>query len=80
MATEPINRDFEQSKYMLQHGRHCIEYIRQSLMCSPDLSLEPVNGTSGNPKDWGVETTCVDFGEVEKWAVEELFNDEEGIV
>jgi hypothetical protein len=79
-ASVPIDRPDYETTYMLKHGSHCIEYIRQQLICRPDLTLEPVDLATGNQKSWGVERVCVDWDEVSRWAVQERSNDEVGIV
>jgi hypothetical protein len=79
-TTTDATRSLEESAYMLHHGSHCIEYIRQQLLCNPDLTLEPVNMTTGNPKEWGVERQCVNLEDVSQWAEARRYNDEEGIV
>ena len=39
-----INRAFTKSPGItLPHVWHCLNYIRQNVMCSPDLALEPGN-------------------------------------
>ncbi|KAF2846523.1 hypothetical protein T440DRAFT_521703 [Plenodomus tracheiphilus IPT5] len=79
-ALEPIDRPAYQTAYMLKHGSHCIEYLRQQLMCRPDLTFEPIDLETGSPKDWDVERTCVDWDEISAWAVQERSNNEVGIV
>lgn len=64
---------------MLRHGSHCIEYIRQQLLCNPDLTLEPVDAQA-HMLDWGVERQCVSFEQVSEWARAERTSDDEGIV
>ncbi|KAI1324463.1 hypothetical protein F5Y16DRAFT_380985 [Xylariaceae sp. FL0255] len=54
---------------MLEHGRHCFEYLRQVLKCTPDLNLEPVDGT-GHLKTWDYERRCVNFEALQNWATE----------
>lgn len=80
MATTSADRSMEQSTYMLNHGAHCIEYIRQQLICNPDLTLEAVDMEKGAPKEWGIDRQCVSFDEVSQWAAAERSSDEEGIV
>lgn len=79
-ASPQIDRPAYETAYMLKHGSHCIEYIRQQLMCRPDLTLEPIDLETGSPKDWDVERVCVDWDEVSEWAVQERSNDEAEIV
>ncbi|OTA92759.1 hypothetical protein M434DRAFT_31516 [Hypoxylon sp. CO27-5] len=64
---------------MVRHGRHCIEYIRQSLMCNPDLTLEPFDTKRGKLKEWGINRRCINFGELSDWACEMRLGDNEGI-
>lgn len=80
MATTSADRSAAESTYMLKHGSHCIEYIRQQLICNPDLTLEPVDMSNGNPKEWGIERRCLNFDEVSEWARTKRSNDEDGIV
>lgn len=52
------------------HQAHCLEYLRQSILCSADTSLE------GRGKHWKVENgygtkhTCVDYAALTQWATE----------
>ncbi|EJD36503.1 hypothetical protein AURDEDRAFT_74167, partial [Auricularia subglabra TFB-10046 SS5] len=45
-------------KISIWHSQHCLNYIRQIILCSADTTLEPVNalhsGTSGTHvcRDW----------------------------
>ena len=46
------------------HVRHCLEYIRQSLMCAADTTIELAEKTSGGNVDvrgFGKEYICKDF-------------------
>ncbi|KAI1387568.1 uncharacterized protein F4822DRAFT_286952 [Hypoxylon trugodes] len=63
----------------LKHGRHCIEYIRQNLMCNPDLNLEPIEGGTGNLKEWGIQHQCKSLLALSKWSYEMRASDNEGI-
>ncbi len=69
------------------HWAHCFDYLRQSLMCAADGTLETVH-TNGNSKGetmlagvegWGMTHTCRDYKQVFDWAEEHRFNDELGI-
>jgi hypothetical protein len=71
--------DSEDGARMLKHGRHCIEYIRQVLICNPDLNLEPVEGETGHLKQWGFPRQCKNFGELSEWARVMRASDNEGI-
>ncbi|KAF2123208.1 hypothetical protein BDV96DRAFT_15554 [Lophiotrema nucula] len=49
------------------HMRHCIDYLRQSIMCAADSNLEPVNEELGGVTGWGSERTCRDFDALVGW-------------
>ena len=50
------------------HLRHCFDYLRQSLMCTADTNLEPVDFELGGVTGWNFERTCRDFRQVKEWA------------
>lgn len=53
------------------HIDHCFDYLRQSVQCAADLTLEPADMSEpGHSKinGWGVEhTTCKDWRVAEQW-------------
>ncbi|KAF4633861.1 hypothetical protein G7Y89_g4258 [Cudoniella acicularis] len=49
------------------HIRHCIDLIRQSLMCRPDITIEPKNHVRGGVSGFGVQHRCQDWGQVLAW-------------
>ncbi|KAI1759595.1 hypothetical protein GGR53DRAFT_523746 [Hypoxylon sp. FL1150] len=79
MAFKSIKVEGPDTAFMLKHGRHCIEYIRQALMCNPDVNLEPVEGETGNLKQWGIRRQCKSFDALSEWAYELRASDNEGI-
>ncbi|KAK2600048.1 hypothetical protein QQS21_005212 [Conoideocrella luteorostrata] len=55
----------------LGHLSHCWDYLRQSIMCSADTTLEWLeppeeHGTTG----WGYQHKCRDFSAISSWAEE----------
>jgi len=50
------------------HVRHCIDYLRQSLMCHADTNLEAINQTLAGVTGFGSEKQCRDYGRVTAWA------------
>ena len=62
--------NFDLGKERRPHIVHCFDYLRQSLLCSADSSIEPgvdtVNGFLGS----GFQRQCRNFGELRKWAEE----------
>ena len=73
----PLN--ISDAEMMLAHGRHCIEYLRQSVKCSPDLTLEPIEIGGQGLKTWGVARQCMSFRSLAEWAVDKRASDNSGI-
>ncbi|RDA84055.1 hypothetical protein CP532_0777 [Ophiocordyceps camponoti-leonardi (nom. inval.)] len=62
---------------MRDHADHCIEDIRQSLMCHADLSVVTFDWLPGRRKPWPdfkIEQTCVDWERLDRWAAERSFS------
>ncbi|KAK6359520.1 hypothetical protein TWF696_000676 [Orbilia brochopaga] len=57
------------------HARHCLEYIRSSIVCAADSALEPwkpdLNGVDG----FGSVHMCRDFRGLFRWAEKYWFSD-----
>lgn len=55
----------------MAHVRHCIDLLRQSLMCLADTTVEVKDDVRGGVRGFGVEHRCSDWGElgdlVGKW-------------
>ncbi|KAL3421015.1 hypothetical protein PVAG01_07460 [Phlyctema vagabunda] len=66
------------------HLGHCFDYIRQSLMCSGDMSLESyphLNKENNVAIDgWGAAHTCRDWDTMYNFMVEKKFSDRTGIL
>ena len=60
--------DFDLGKERKPHIAHCFDYLRQSLLCSADSTMEPavdsVNGFLGS----GFQRQCRDFDQLKMWA------------
>ena len=57
-----------------EHVKHCIDLIRQELMCRPDLTIETVDDMGGVTGYGGLHR-CNDWGELVEWV-----NDWEGVL
>lgn len=61
------------------HVRHCIDYLRQSLLCHADANLEMPNMEAGGVTGFGFERQCRDIKQLrawaEEWRVPETFQD-----
>jgi hypothetical protein len=51
----------------LPHIRHCIDLLRQSLMCRPDLTIEIKNEELGGVTGFGTEHECRDWEQLQLW-------------
>lgn len=69
-AEEGELEDFDLGKDRKPHVAHCFDYLRQSILCCADSSIEPavdaVNGFLGA----GFPRQCRDFEELKAWAEE----------
>ena len=52
------------------HMRHCIDLIRQVLMCKPDLTVEVKDNKLGGVTGFGMVHECVDWGILTDWVGE----------
>lgn len=52
------------------HIRHCLDYLRQTLMCAADATLEPVEADLGGVTGWGVQRNCRNYSDLRAWAEE----------
>jgi len=54
------------------HTRHCLDFLRQMLMCNADLTIEAVDPELGGIRGFGKgrEHECIVWGDVVRWSVE----------
>lgn len=52
------------------HVRHCIDYLRQTLMCHSDTNLEPIDKGLDGVTGFGSDKQCWDFSRLADWAGE----------
>lgn len=52
------------------HVRHCIDYLRQSLLCHADANLERPSREAGGVTGFGFERQCRDIKQLKAWAEE----------
>lgn len=71
---EPGNYEAEN----FPHMRHCFDYLRQSLSCAADSTLEPVVPQLGGVTGWGVSRRCRSFDELKAWAEKRRVSDAKG--
>ncbi|KAK2010905.1 hypothetical protein LZ32DRAFT_534992, partial [Colletotrichum eremochloae] len=56
--------------FKLGHTAHCIEYLRQSILCSGDTSLEGESGSWSESIGWGQKHVCRDYNTLMRLANE----------
>ncbi|KAF1950757.1 hypothetical protein CC80DRAFT_576819, partial [Byssothecium circinans] len=76
-ATSPASEDDEDDYYasrlpaLEHHWRHCLDYLRQSLMCNADITLEKIDASGekelGSVDGWGTEHLCRDWEGLRTW-------------
>ena len=49
------------------HVRHCIDLLRQSLMCGADITVEIKDEAAGGVHGFGVEHRCIDWDQPVDW-------------
>jgi len=49
------------------HIRHCIDLLRQSVMCYRDTAMELKDNEMGGVNGWGTEHQCHDYEELVRW-------------
>ncbi|CAK48055.1 hypothetical protein M747DRAFT_245711 [Aspergillus niger ATCC 13496] len=52
----------------VEHRAHCVEYLRQSILCSADTTLEGETGAWAKSTGWGQTHSCVDFDALTEYA------------
>ncbi len=67
------------------HWGHCFDYLRQSLMCTADPTLEMIERDPDTDElipqvnGWGTAHMCRDYGHVLDWALKHRVTDDDGI-
>ena len=52
------------------HVRHCIDLLRQSIMCRPDLTVEVKDAELGGVTGFGTTHQCKDWDQLKAWVAE----------
>ncbi|KAH8805510.1 hypothetical protein F5884DRAFT_860115 [Xylogone sp. PMI_703] len=59
--------------HLAPHVQHCFDYLRQTLQCNADHTLEPFVAEDGKtlqpagPSGWGVKHKCRDWESLSSW-------------
>ena len=73
-------QDFDFGHERDDHTGHCFEYLRQSLLCSADSSIEPVDNAAHDFLGWGFQRQCRNYDELKAWAEEARAFDAHGFL
>jgi len=57
------------------HTKHCLGYIRSSIICAADSALEPWKDKLKGVDGFGSMHMCRDFDELYRWAEKYRFSD-----
>ncbi|CCM06778.1 uncharacterized protein FIBRA_09077 [Fibroporia radiculosa] len=60
----------ERPRFFRDHLDHCLEMLRQNLMCHADIALITYDWVAGFPKpfpDFSTVHQCRDFGKIQQW-------------
>ena len=52
------------------HIRHCIDLLRQTLMCQPDTTIEVKSKKLGGVHGFGIKHQCRDWNQLMRWTSE----------
>ncbi|KAB8349604.1 hypothetical protein FH972_023627 [Carpinus fangiana] len=65
-AQADVSMDDQKMDHALRpaHVRHCIDMLRQSLMCRPDLTVELVDPAIKASKGFGTRHECQNYGQL----------------
>jgi hypothetical protein len=65
------SRNSDSDADMVGHTMHCIDWIRQALMCNADLTLDPTDDYISFGQD--SEHKCRDFTKILEWTQEHRY-------
>lgn len=49
------------------HVRHCVDLLRQSLMCMADVTVEVKDEAAGGVHGFGIKHQCTNWGQLVDW-------------
>lgn len=52
------------------HIRHCIDLLRQALMCRPDLTVEVKDMGAGGVHGFGETHQCINWADLTSWTAQ----------
>ncbi|TGO66336.1 hypothetical protein BOTNAR_0063g00180 [Botryotinia narcissicola] len=77
------NATIRQHYHSENHMKHCFDYLRQSLMCASDTTLETLQvkneGNKPAVDGWGTTHLCRDYDKVSDWTLRHRASDIGGV-
>lgn len=73
---------FESETERKEHKNHCVEELRQSLMCQPDLNIYTYHWVKATDAPYGNLFTphkCVDWMALNEWTTERIIKESSGM-
>ena len=67
-STSDGGEDFDFGLNRTHHAGHCFEYLRQSIMCAADSTLEPAEDIGKAFLGWGFRRQCRNYEDLMRWA------------
>ncbi|KAI6283509.1 hypothetical protein MCOR27_003251 [Pyricularia oryzae] len=64
--------------WQLEHLNHCWDYVRQTIMCNPDLTVEWRGAMEGT--GWGYERQCKKWEPIYDWLEKHRITNDRGIL
>lgn len=62
----------------MNHIKHCLDLLRQSLMCNADTTLQPYSPDFQGVTPWGYPRMCKDYEQIVRFAEQYRTTDREG--
>lgn len=67
--TDTHRRQLDEQKQLHEkHIIHCFDYLRQSIMCAADSTLERMDPKTVTTDGWGTTHQCHDYDALFKWS------------
>lgn len=70
MQGRNISLDEQPDWYTAWHTRHCIDFLRQMLMCNADVTVERNDPSIGGIRGFGINHQCKNWEDVVGWTLD----------
>ena len=69
-STSDGGEDFDLGFDRTMHVGHCFEYLKQSIVCDADSTLEPPEDPGQSFEGWDFQRQCRDYDQLKEWSAE----------